>query len=207
MRLRKVENEAQRPRNHSQRLQKRPRDLQHLSQRPLETQGRSFSALGPVLGSPWTPPGRSRALLGSPWGVFWEALGGSWGMFFDAFWNKQESEEVFEAKTATYSTMARGSYNELFIFLVLICFLFILFFSSSSSSSVSSSSSCFSSSSYSSSSSSSSYSSASTLLLHLLHLLHLLIEDAYGESPPPPGIYHLVAGFCRILPVLLYNLT
>ena len=40
-------------------------------------------------------------------------------------------------------------------------------------------------------------------------LLRELIEDAYGESPPPPGIHHFVArpadikqdfaGFCRNL--------
>ena len=43
----------------------------------------------------------------------------------------------------------------------------------------------------------------------LIRLIRMLIEDAYGESPPPPGIHHFVArpadikqdfaGFCRNL--------
>ena len=50
----------------------------------------------------------SRELQSSPgvvWVVFWEALGVSWGAFLLLFGQIYASEEVFEGKTATYSTM------------------------------------------------------------------------------------------------------
>ena len=47
------------------------------------------------------------------------------------------------------------------------------------------------------------------VLTMFIMMLIMLIEDAYGESPPPPGIHHFVArpadikqdfaGFCRNL--------
>ena len=49
----------------------------------------------------------SRELQSSPgvlWVVFWEALGVSWGVL-TLIYQICESEEVFEAKTATYSKM------------------------------------------------------------------------------------------------------
>ena len=49
----------------------------------------------------------------------------------------------------------------------------------------------------------------SVLIMLVIMLAMLIIEDAYGESPPPPGIHHFVArpadikqdfaGFCRNL--------
>ena len=83
----------------------RPRDLRNHSQRPLGGLRALLERSGGGLG---VSMDASRALQSSPgvlWVVFWEALGVSWVFFLTLFDQIYESEEVFEAKTATYSKM------------------------------------------------------------------------------------------------------